>query len=169
MGLENLVLAMKEVVRTHPNASLVIGGRGCLEGKLENLISEAGLEENVFLAGYIGEDSLPMYYQAADLFVLPTRDLEGFGLVTLEALACGTPVLGTPVGGTTEILSKFDKRFLLKGCGTEDIAAGIVEFIKNERDLEGLRKGCREFVEKNYSWDKFTDAVEGIFQEALGG
>src|SRR5207249_11624167 len=60
--------------------------------------------------GFIPDETLPSYYHAADVFVLPTRELEGFGLVTVEALACGTPVLGTPVGATPEVLSGLEDR-----------------------------------------------------------
>ena len=70
--------------------------------------AQLGLDKHVTFLGFVPDADLPRYYQAADVFVLPTRELEGFGLVTAEALACGTPVLGTPVGATPELLEPLD-------------------------------------------------------------
>ena len=63
-------------------------------------------EQVYSITGEIDDESLVLYYQAADIFILPTQSLEGFGLVTLEALSCGVPVLGTPIGATTNILKQ---------------------------------------------------------------
>jgi len=165
MGLENLILAMSKLVNTYPDIFLVIGGRGYLEKKLKDLVIKLNLEQWISFAGYIPDELLPAYYQSADLFILPTKSLEGFGLITLEALACGTPVLATPVGGTVEILEKFDKSFLFRGTSPEDIAEGIKKFLEQKDEYPNLREKCRKFVEENYSWDKFTDGVEKIFYE----
>src|SRR5438132_854951 len=104
MGLDNLLGAMAVLKARCPSALLLIGGAGSLRGALEAQSQALGLEAHVKFLGFVPDAELPRYYQAADVFVLPTRELEGFGLVTVEALACGTPVLGTPVGATPEIL-----------------------------------------------------------------
>ena len=85
-----------------------------LKEELVQLSRRLKIEGNIKFAGFIPEQDLPDYYRAADAFILPTLELEGFGLVTLEALACGTPVLGTPIGGTKEILGMFDPSYLFK-------------------------------------------------------
>jgi glycosyltransferase involved in cell wall biosynthesis len=171
MGLKNLVYAMKEAIKSVENIYLIIGGEGELRTKLQDLISEFNLADFVKLQGFIPEKDLPLYYQAADFFILPTRYLEGFGLVTVEALACGTPVLGTPVGGTTEILGKFDPSFLFKDTGPESLAALILDkynYYKARPDeYKKLSHGCREFVEKNYSWEKNIDEIEALFSRLI--
>ena len=118
----------------------------------------------IHFAGFIPEDQLPHYYQMADIFMLPTKELEGFGLVTLEAMASGLPVVGTPVGGTNEILGKFDSSFLFKGTDADSMAELIVNkyhLIKNypERWQE-ISHRCRKFVESNYSWEKNIESFE---------
>ena len=168
MGLENLVAAASAVVRDRPEAFFVIGGSGYLRGKLEAMIKEAGLSASVRLAGYIPEGDLPAYYQSADLFILPTRLLEGFGLVTLEALSCGTPVLATPVAANPEILGRLDEGMLLMDCSPAGIAAGILGFIPRYlKNQVAMREACRKFVEKNYSWAKYADGVERALFEAV--
>lgn len=167
MGLENLVEAAAAVTRENPEAFFVIGGSGYLRGKLSAMIEERGLCASVRLEGYIPESVLPAYYQCADLFVLPTRALEGFGLVTLEALACGTPVLATPVAATPEILGRLDTGMLLKDASPEGMAAGILGFMpRYARDSEAIRAACRAFIEENYSWNRYAGAVEAVLREA---
>ncbi len=115
MGLDNLLAAMAALKNEGLPVHLVLGGDGPERARLSALAARLGLRGSVTMTGFIPAERLADYYGAADFFVLPTRRLEGFGLVTPEALACGTPVLGTPVGGTREILSRFDSRVSI--CG----------------------------------------------------
>ncbi len=168
MGLENLVEAAAAVVKERPEVFFVIGGSGYLRGKLEKMIKTGGLSGRVLLAGYIPEDDLQAYYQCADLFILPTRVLEGFGLVTLEALACGTPVLATPVAANPEIIGRLDSRMLLEDCSPGGIAAGILGFVPRYlENRDAIRGASRKFVEENYSWAKYAEGVEQALFDAV--
>lgn len=173
MGLENLIRAMKHVVDGVDDVHLVIGGEGPLRKSLEALVGQLGLKMNVSFIGFIPEAALPDFYRMADLFVLPTQKLEGFGLVTLEALACGVPVLGTPVGGTNEILGALDPELLLKDTGENEMAKKIVEFCRLRMSApqfwENYKRRCRRFVEDNYSWQRNVDRLEGLVQEHCTG
>jgi glycosyltransferase involved in cell wall biosynthesis len=169
MGLDNLIKAMPFVLKRHPDAFLIIGGKGPLYPELKVLIDKLSLKEKVILAGFIPEDKLPSYYQASDLFILPSKTLEGFGIVTLEALACGIPVLATPVGGTIEILSKLDKRLLFKDTSVESIARLITEYLGEEQGYSEIQKQCRQFVLDNYSWEKTALETERVFLNILKG
>lgn len=152
MGLRNLIDAMPQVVARNRNIKLLIGGKGQISMELQARIEALGLENHVCLLGFIEDSQLPKYYQAADLFVLPSVALEGFGMVTLEALACGTPVLGTPTGATPEILERLDKRLLLAGVTPDSIAQGVVRFMETLHGDE-LRQRCARFAKDNYAWD----------------
>ena len=105
MGLSNLVDAMKQVIDREPDAILYIAGKGRLKAQLEAQIASHGLADHVKLLGFVTDAQLPLIYRAADLNVVPTLSLEGFGLVAAEALAAGTPSLVTPVGGLPEVVS----------------------------------------------------------------
>jgi len=167
MGLENLILAMQKAVKIAPDIYMVLGGEGPLKNDLIELAKDLGLENHIKFAGFIAEEGLADYYRMADLFVLPTRELEGFGLVTLEALACGVPVLGTPVGGTQEILGKLDPGFIFKDTSADAMAALIIknhQIIKESpEEWSDLSRSCRKFVEDHYSWEKNVDSLEKIF------
>jgi asparagine synthase (glutamine-hydrolysing) len=168
MGLDSLVTAMRAVVSARADCRLYIGGSGSLREKLLDQIREMGLSHAVHLTGFIPEERLADYYAAADLFVLPTRCLEGFGLVTVEALACGTPVLGTPVGGTREILHKIDSRFLFQSTEPEEMAAGILQHLPEIEGDTSLRARCRQFAVENYSWDALIPRIEALMREMVG-
>jgi glycosyltransferase involved in cell wall biosynthesis len=167
MGLENLIMSIKEVVQTAPDIYLLLGGEGPLREDLSNLVNNLGLEDFVELRGYLPEEELPEYYQIADFFVLPTRELEGFGLVTLEAMASGVPVLGTPIGGTKEILGRFDSNLLLRDNNASSIAESMIKFYhlikQNPENWKELSRRCRDFVEYYYSWEINVDALEELF------
>jgi glycosyltransferase involved in cell wall biosynthesis len=167
MGIENLLLAIKAASRRAPDLFLVLAGEGPLNGNLKDLANREKIADKVLFAGFIPESQLPSYYQMADLFVLPTRELEGFGLVTLESLASGVPVAGTPVGGTQEILGRFDPGFLFKDTTPSSMADLILDchhqITERPRQWEDVGVRCRRFVEENYSWKVSVDALENLY------
>jgi len=171
MGLDNLLKAIAFHKEKKANIHLVIGGEGPDRNYLESLICNYGLKDDVTMTGFIPVEQLPKYYGAADFFVLPTRELEGFGLVTVESLACGTPVMGTPVGGTREILSGFDPLFLFKDATPEAIAEGVAwamdNWLNDKERYTRLRGRCRKFAEKNYSWQRHVDQLKSIIDELV--
>ncbi len=164
MGLENLVLAMSLVVRRNPRLDffLVIVGHGILEAKLRSLIAEHGLQERIRMVGRLDMAQLVLYFQSADLFILPTTFIEGFGMATAEALACGLPVLGTPVGGTVEILKSVNESLLFKDASPEAMADLIESFLRNPQPVLALKPRCYEAALR-YSWEYVVDGVEDEF------
>ncbi len=171
MGLHNLLKAIRLLKERHTPIHLTICGDGNQKQKLEELSYKLRLDSDAKMVGFVRADLLPKYYAAADLFILPTEHLEGFGLVTVESMACGTPVLGTPVGGTKEILSKFEHRLLFKSSTPEAIAEGITMSIEtyynDKKNYEQLRLRCREHVEKNYSWQRHVDQLKSIIDDLI--
>lgn len=167
MGLDTLIEAVDAVRETLP-LLLVIGGRGTLRAELEARVHREGLADHVSFVGHIPEADLPRYYQAADCFVLPTRALEGFGLVTVEALACGTPVLGTPVGATPEILAPLAPELLTEDASAESLARGLRRVAPLCRD-PALRARCRAHAEAHYDWELAVDRLERLLADLPGG
>ena len=172
MGLENLISAFKIVQNGSRDVLLVIGGEGPLELALKNQVNQCGLENSIEFAGYIPDEDLPSYYQMVDLFILPTTELEGFGLVTVEALASGLPVLGTPVGGTREILTKLGPDHLFDDSNPQSIARGILKALSgwatNQAVYKNISETCRKVAEEHYSWDNHVNKLEDLFYSMLG-
>jgi len=168
MGLDNLIKAIYILKNRGVSCHLIIGGSGPEKKKLQTLISKRNLNDSVTMVGFIPGEHLVDYYNAADFFVLPTRVLEGFGLVTPESMACGTPVIGTPVGGTYEILSGFNEDFLCKNNRPDAIADGIqtatVKYFKDKSKYHMLRDSCREYVAKRYTWEQHGMKLQNLIE-----
>lgn len=166
MGLDNLLKCVARLKRKQIAVHLTLGGDGSQKNNLKRLRSDLKLDEDVNMTGFIPAQLLPEYYTAADFFILPTRSLEGFGLVTPESMACGTPVLGTPVGATKEILSRFDSDFLFRDASAEAMAQGIgstiQRYAKNPKAYAALRRQCREFAQEHYSWERHLKQLSAL-------
>jgi glycosyltransferase involved in cell wall biosynthesis len=110
---------------------------------------------------------LPDWYRAADVVVMPTVAYEGFGLVTAEALACGTPVVGTRVGATPELLEPLDPRLLAADADPNALASTIdraLDLVSGE-----LRRRCRDYAVARLSWDAAIAEWERVLEEAAYG
>jgi len=160
MGLENLIESFNQSRVLREKGLLLIGGRGFLENPLKSKVESSSLHNTVRFLGYVPDEDLLQVYQASDFFVLPTRELEGFGLVILEAMACGTPVLGTPIGAIPEVLGSFDRKLLFDGTGWQDMRNKLEEIIERPESFRFDPQDCRDFVEKGFSWKKMADAFE---------
>lgn len=167
MGLDNLIRAMPRVIAHLPDAQLIIGGQGPERDKLQAIIAQCALENHVRLAGFIPDELLAAHYQAADLFVLPTISLEGFGLVTVEALACGTPVLGTPIGATPSILNEIDVRLLTRSASAEHLAEGIIKFFAEKMASALTPQLLSDHVAGRFCWQRHALAIESLYQGLL--
>jgi len=165
MGINSLVDAMPAIRREFPDCLLLIGGRGALKDEIDRQVAESGLSDCVRLCGYIDEQHLPVYYRAADAFVLPTRALEGFGLVTLEAFACGTPAIVTPAGASPEVAGPVDRGLVTAGTGPREIADAVVKLLRRP-DRDTLSERCRRYAEQ-FSWDAIAEQYEKVYEEAI--
>jgi len=162
MGLDNLITAAAEIVHRSPELKfkLIIVGKGSLNDKLKSQATLSGLDAHIHFAGFVPDDLLPNYYAAADIFIMPTTFIEGFGIATVEALSAGLPVFGTPVGGTPEILKSIDKKLLFRDADATSMAEKIEWFLKNPDPVFALKLKCREVAQQKYSWDMVTDRFE---------
>jgi glycosyltransferase involved in cell wall biosynthesis len=158
MGVDIFLRALASLSVEHKLG--IIGGTGPLGNELQNQARRAGLENVVRFVGHIPEEQLPLYYQAADLFVLPTRAHEGFGLVTVEALACGTPVVATPVGASPEILAHLEASLLSESASAEALAE-VMGRALSFATTQDFRERCRDYAERRYNWEFHIDGLEG--------
>ncbi len=163
MGLENLVEAAG-LLEDIPELRVVVAGSGNTK-HLERLRGELDLGGRIALVGRLSDEELQEWHRAADLFVLPTLAYEGFGLVTAEALASGTPVVGTPVGATPELLVPLDARLVSRGTDPPALAEAIRTGLALA--TPELRERCRSFAVDRFSWEANLPAWEQALADVV--
>jgi asparagine synthase (glutamine-hydrolysing) len=166
MGLDDLVRAVAQIRVRMPNVLILIAGGGPIAGELERLIATLGLEANVRLLGFVPDADLPLAYRGADLTVVPTVTLEGFGLIVAESLAAGTPCLVTPVGGLPEAVGGLSGALVLRSAGPEAIADGLADALLGMTPLPTARE-CLEYARRHYDWPVIAERVRLVYEEAL--
>jgi glycosyltransferase involved in cell wall biosynthesis len=167
MGLENLIMAMSQVVRTYPDVLLLVVGKGALQDELGQHILSKNLSANVRMMGAVTDHVLALLYRAADFSIVPTTAYEGFGLILVESLASGTPVLGTPVGAIPEVLSPLAESLLLESPAPQDLAEGIQEALSGKRMLPSM-EACESYAAQNYAWPIIASKVHSVYRDVLG-
>lgn len=164
MGLEDLVEAVVRVRASVPDALVLIAGRGALADALSARIQALGLEDHVRLVGFISDDDLPLAYRAADLSVVPTVALEGFGLIAAESLAAGTPALVTPVGGLPEVVRDLSPDLVLPATGAGAVADGLIQALGGHLPLPTDQE-CQRFARQRYAWPAVAQATQAVYAE----
>jgi glycosyltransferase involved in cell wall biosynthesis len=167
MGLENLITAIDAVRRDIPNIMVMIAGRGVLQTKLAQQIAALGLENHISLIGYVSDADLPYFYRAADLSVVPSVALEGFGLIAAESLGAGTPCLVSPVGGLPGIVSALSPNLILRSPAAADIAEAIIASLTGKTTLPDAET-CSAYAAENFDWKIIASRVADVYRLALG-
>jgi glycosyltransferase involved in cell wall biosynthesis len=166
MGLETLLDAAKLLAAEFPDVLILLGGTGPIADELQQRIVEFGLEHNVRRLGRVEDADLPLAYRAADITVVPSQSLEGFGLITLESLASGTPVYVTPVGGLPEIVKPFAPECIFANTNADEMARVLREALRGERPTPS-DQACRAFAADNFSWSLIAQRVRTVYDQAL--
>lgn len=166
MGLEDLIDSVVELRRAVPDVLVMIAGKGPLQAELQARIEARGLSEHVRLLGFVPDVDLPFAYRAADLGVVPTIALEGFGLITLESMAAGTPVLVTPVGGLPEAVAGLSPQLVLPACGPAALSDGLRAALTGEVVLPDAAQ-CQTYVAQHHAWPQIAARVGAVYAEAI--
>jgi len=163
-GIDTLIESAKIAAKKNPRIVFLVVGKGPDLLQIQEKIRQLGIEKNFRLTGFISDEKLPFYYNAADFFALPSKSGEGLPLVALEAMACGLPMIATNVGGISEvIIENYGK--LVPPDNPAFLAEAILEF--SNRDLSALTKDLRTTVEQKYSWDKNVEKLVEIYEELI--
>jgi glycosyltransferase involved in cell wall biosynthesis len=162
MGLMALVDAFARVTAVHSGARLWIAGKGGQHAALQERITALGLQDHVRLLGFVSEEDLPVFYGMADCTLMPSLDLEGFGLATAESLACGTPVVASRAGANPELLQPLGEGLLFEPGNPVSIASTLGRILSGHLHLPG-REVCTDYARREFRWDRPADAMERAF------
>ncbi len=166
MGLENLIAAMVQVRQQHPDALLHIAGSGPIRAELEDRIKAADLSDHVRLLGFVPDADLPLAYRAANFSIVPTVALEGFGLITVESMAAGTPVLVTNVGGLPETVRDLSADLILPDSEVKTLATYVNDAISGALQLPSS-EACQAYVRERFDWPVIARQIRDVYAEVL--
>ena len=166
MGLDRLIDAFAFIHRNHPDVVLYIVGKGKLRAELEQRAVALGLKDTIRFQGFVADDQLPLVYRAADLSIVPTVALEGFGLVAAESLAAGTPCVVTPVGGLPDIVSGLCEDLVLRSIDTSAIEEGLSRIFSGAVELPSDSR-CLEHILRNFTLALMARRTAAVYREAV--
>ncbi len=162
-GHANVIRALPPVLKKAPESIYLVVGPGGEESRLKGLVKELGLEDRVIFAGEVEEKELPLYYAACDVFIMPS-DIEGFGIVFLEANACGKPVIGGKTGGISDAIIDGKTGLLVDPFNINQIADALIKLLTNPEFAHWLGKKGRQRVEKELNWRKMAQRIRRIIR-----
>jgi len=158
-GQDKLIVAMAQVVKKFPNATLLIVGEGPIRNMLQKLIHHHSLEKNVIFTGRVQLDDLPKYIQLADVFAMPARDrffgleVEGLGIVYLEASACGVPVIVGQSGGAPDAVISDVTGLIVDGTKPDEIAAAVIKVLADPELAKKYSDTGRDWIVSEWRWE----------------
>ncbi|MFK8059992.1 MAG: glycosyltransferase family 4 protein [Polaribacter sp.] len=156
---ENLPESLRSKIEWH------IAGTGPFFNDLKTLIKKSPIKEQIIVHGFINDKKLPNFYRNNDVFILATREqeksnqVEGFGLVFLEAQSCGTPVIGTKTGGISDAIEHKNGGWLFESDNTESLEQILTSIIKTPKKIEEQAIKARERVLKKSTWNIYCSQL----------
>jgi len=167
-GLDCLIKAIKIVRTKIPDIKLIVGGSGELVEEYKTLTKGLGLEKNVEFRGFIESNKLVDLYNQSELFVLPSTGIqEGFGIVLLEALACGTPVIATNIVGIAKEI-KDNKCGIIIPCNdAKKLVQAIIRIIKNINLQKKMIIKGKLLIQDKYDWNKIVKMMENLYLDVI--
>jgi len=150
-GVDNLIKAIVKLL----NVKLLIIGDGDRRQKYENLTKELKIEKNVIFTGRVSDEYLVKYYNLADIFVLPSVDKsEAFGIVLIEAMACGVPVMASDLPGVRSVFANGVQGITVAPDSARHLQKKLEEYLRYPQKRLKMGRAARELVERKYDWRK---------------
>ncbi|WP_414828131.1 glycosyltransferase family 4 protein [Alteromonas sp. H39] len=163
-GQDMMIQAMPDILKQYPNIHYVVVGRGDSERMLRDLVASHELGQHVDIITDADDDMLIKLYQQCDTFILPNRtigsDIEGFGMVLVEAQACGKPVIAGDSGGTRETMKLHETGCIIDCSTPESVANGVCESLT---EIARFTLPPAKFVDTNFTWRKHVEKARRLF------
>ncbi|ADJ25840.1 glycosyl transferase group 1 [Dehalogenimonas lykanthroporepellens BL-DC-9] len=166
-GIKYLIDAFKKVHKLYPETRLIVVGPGTrMRPKFEKQVRNARLEGDVVFVSDVSYDDLPRYYQTADIFCAPATGQESFGIILLEAMAAGKPIVASRISGYASVLTDEQEGLLVKPKNAGELAKALIRLIADPALRERLGARGLDTVQ-NFGWDKVAARVEAYYRQVL--
>ncbi len=151
-----------------PNIKVIIIGKGNMKRDYENMAKQLNITHKVIFTGYIADDELPNYYNLADIFILPSiNQNEAFGLVLIEAMACGIPLIASNLKGVRRVVYPGINGLLVEPKNSDDIAQKINHLIKNPELRKQFSELGLKMVKEKYTSEIISQKLKNLYQDLL--
>jgi len=166
-GADLLVEAMPAILREFPGARAVIAGKGSLLPDLQAAIARLGLAAHVHLAGFIDDETRNQMYAVADVAIFPSR-YEPFGIVALEAMAAGTPVVVAAGSGLGEVVAPGETGLCVAPGQAQSLAEGILDVLRHPEAASVRAQQAQAAAQRDFNWDHIADLTLACYRRVLG-
>jgi phosphatidylinositol alpha-1,6-mannosyltransferase len=170
-GSDQLIKAMPEVLQQFPNSILLLVGTGNYQKRLEKLVRNLKVQDSVIFAGRVEHELLPDYYRLGDIFAAPCRsrygglEVEGLGIVYLEASACGVPVIAGKSGGAPDAVLDGKTGLLVNGRDHREVGAAVIKLLSDQPLRQKMGADGRVWMEQLWSWEGIGARFEEIISD----
>jgi phosphatidylinositol alpha-1,6-mannosyltransferase len=170
-GQDRLIEAMPQILRSVPNAHLLIVGEGPYRQHLVKRVNQLKIEDAVTFVGRIGYEQLPEYICVGDLFAMPSRsrfwglEVEGLGISYLEASACGLPVIAGASGGAPDAVDEGKSGVVVSGVDNDAIAKAVIKFLNDPETSKTMGHYGRNWVVEKWRWEIWSEAFERLLKK----
>jgi len=166
-GPDILLKAFKVIKKEFSEVKLIFAGRGQMLLKLRDMAKKFDIEDDVIFLGFVEEEDKALYYKSADIFSLPSTNMaESFGIVNLEAMASGVPLVGSNLGGIPDIIHEGVNGLLAEPCEHQSLANALLKLLKDDELRHKMGNNGKEMV-SDYSWDKIARTTENLYKDIL--
>ena len=165
-GIQNLIAAMPKVLNGYHDSKLIIAGKGGMIDELRDEVRRLGIENKVYFTGYLKLNQVTKMYKCADVAVFPST-YEPFGVVALEGMLSGTPVVVSDVGGLNEIVQHRENGMKSYAGNPNSIADSILELLYNPGLCAEVSRAAKAKVKAQYNWTKIAQDTHFIYQKAI--
>ena len=170
-GSDQLIKAMPEVLQQFPKSKLLLVGTGNYQKRLEKLVRNLKVQDSVIFAGRVEHELLPDYYRLGDIFAAPCRsrygglEVEGLGIVYLEASACGVPVIAGKSGGAPDAVLDGKTGLLVNGRDHREVGAAVIKLLSDKPLRQKMGVDGRVWMEQLWSWEGIGARFEEIISD----
>lgn len=169
-GQDILIEALPAVLKAHPDAHILLVGEGPYRAHLEKLVHKFQLQNSITFIGRIQYRDLPRYICAGDIFVMPSRsrlaglEVEGLGIVYLEASACGLPVIAGKSGGAPDAVDEGVTGVTVDGTSVAEVSAAIIEMLDNPAESKAMGEAGRTWIHDKWRWEIWANEFNALFK-----
>ncbi|MSO33795.1 MAG: glycosyltransferase family 1 protein [Candidatus Nanopelagicaceae bacterium] len=170
-GSDQLIKAMPEALKHFPKSKLLLVGTGSYQKSLEKLVRNLKVQDSVIFTGRVAHELLPAYYRLGDIFAAPCRsrygglEVEGLGIVYLEASACGVPVIAGKSGGAPDAVLDGKTGILVNGRDHHEVTAALIKLLADEKLRAQMGTAGRAWMEQLWSWEGIGTRFEEIISD----